>query len=64
VRRARNNFHFLFATQTRQGRFVHFDNWIVETTNNQQRRRLNFWQSVTGQVGAATARNNCADRAG
>ena len=42
VRRARNNFHFLFATETSQRCSIHFDHPIVEAANYQQSRRLDL----------------------
>jgi hypothetical protein len=54
---SRHNYQALFGFRLHlcQGLLVKINHYCIFTTNDQQYRRLNFWEGGSSQVGPATA---------
>ena len=58
---AGNDLQRFWAFQARQGLLVEFDHAIVRPAYDQQSRRPNLIQYITGEIGAPTARDDGTD---
>jgi hypothetical protein len=55
VSRSRHDFETRLAAQQAQSFAIEFENFIIQTTDDQQRRRFDLGQSLSGEIRAAAA---------
>ena len=61
--RAGNDFQRFRSSQSRQRLLVELDDAEIGAADDQQRRRAHCVERVSGEIGAAAARDHCADTA-
>jgi hypothetical protein len=62
MRRSGHDIEAFFALQQTQRVAIKIENVMVQPSDNQQRRRLDVSKSLSGEVGAASARDDSSDR--
>src|SRR3954449_9632424 len=61
VRGAGNDLHAFLTLQRTHGLFVHLDDGMVLSADDQKRRRLDSWKGGPRQIGTSAAGNNRSD---